>query len=246
MSRPVGRTAVGYACRTARRSTREGGRDRRHPERGQGQRVPRGRDARGRPRAGRTRATASWSRTARARVGAPRGATSRAPGAESCPTPTRSSRAADMIVKVKEPQPAGVRAGSARARSCSPTCTWRPTRAHRVPRATAGRGRRLRDRPARPTAGSRCSRPMSEIAGRMAPHVGARPPRDGRTGGRGVLMGGVSGVAPGPVVVLGAGMAGHERRLDRGRHGGRGHGRRQERRPAPRTSTRSSRAGSRR
>jgi len=49
--------------------------------------------------------------------------------------------------------------------------------------------------------------PMSEIAGRMAPHVGAtaleRP-----HGGRGVLMGGASGVAPARVVVLGAGMAG--------------------------------------
>jgi alanine dehydrogenase len=49
--------------------------------------------------------------------------------------------------------------------------------------------------------------PMSEIAGRMAPQVGAyfleRP-----YGGRGVLMGGASGVAPARVVVLGAGMAG--------------------------------------
>lgn len=49
--------------------------------------------------------------------------------------------------------------------------------------------------------------PMSEIAGRMAPQVGAyflqRPYQ-----GRGVLMGGASGVAPARVVVLGAGMAG--------------------------------------
>lgn len=49
--------------------------------------------------------------------------------------------------------------------------------------------------------------PMSEIAGRMAPHCGAtnleRP-----KGGRGVLMGGASGVAAARVVVLGAGMAG--------------------------------------
>ena len=49
--------------------------------------------------------------------------------------------------------------------------------------------------------------PMSEIAGRMAPQEGAaflERPR----GGRGVLMGGASGVAPARVVVLGAGMAG--------------------------------------
>ena len=35
---------------------------------------------------------------------------------------------ATMIVKVKEPQPAGGRAARARTTSCSPTCTWRPTR----------------------------------------------------------------------------------------------------------------------
>ena len=49
--------------------------------------------------------------------------------------------------------------------------------------------------------------PMSEIAGRMAPHVGARL-QEKENGGRGVLMGGVSGVRPAKVVVLGAGMAG--------------------------------------
>jgi len=49
--------------------------------------------------------------------------------------------------------------------------------------------------------------PMSEIAGRMAPHVGASCLERPR-GGRGVLMGGASGVAPARVVVLGAGMAG--------------------------------------
>jgi len=49
--------------------------------------------------------------------------------------------------------------------------------------------------------------PMSEVAGRMAPQVGARLLEKGH-GGRGVLMGGVSGVHPARVVVLGAGMAG--------------------------------------
>jgi alanine dehydrogenase len=49
--------------------------------------------------------------------------------------------------------------------------------------------------------------PMSEIAGRMAPHVGARL-QEKEYGGRGVLLGGVSGVRPGKVLVLGAGMAG--------------------------------------
>jgi alanine dehydrogenase len=49
--------------------------------------------------------------------------------------------------------------------------------------------------------------PMSEIAGRMAPQEGAAALERPR-GGRGVLMGGASGVAPANVVVLGAGMAG--------------------------------------
>ncbi|WP_046472189.1 alanine dehydrogenase [Allosalinactinospora lopnorensis] len=49
--------------------------------------------------------------------------------------------------------------------------------------------------------------PMSEVAGRLAPQVGAltlqRP-----NGGRGVLMGGVPGVRPAKVTVIGAGVAG--------------------------------------
>jgi alanine dehydrogenase len=49
--------------------------------------------------------------------------------------------------------------------------------------------------------------PMSEVAGRMAAQVGAaylqKP-----NGGRGVLMGGVAGVLPANVVVLGAGVVG--------------------------------------
>jgi alanine dehydrogenase len=49
--------------------------------------------------------------------------------------------------------------------------------------------------------------PMSEIAGRMAPQVGAAALERPR-GGRGTLMGGAAGVEPASVVVLGAGMAG--------------------------------------
>lgn len=49
--------------------------------------------------------------------------------------------------------------------------------------------------------------PMSEVAGRMAPHIGATYLQR-EHGGRGVLMGGVSGVRPARVCVIGAGMAG--------------------------------------
>ena len=49
--------------------------------------------------------------------------------------------------------------------------------------------------------------PMSEVAGRMAPHVGARCLEKGN-GGRGVLLGGVPGVPPADIVILGGGVAG--------------------------------------
>jgi alanine dehydrogenase len=48
---------------------------------------------------------------------------------------------------------------------------------------------------------------MSEVAGRMAPQVGAHSLQR-ESGGRGVLMGGVSGVYAAKVVVLGAGVSG--------------------------------------
>jgi len=49
--------------------------------------------------------------------------------------------------------------------------------------------------------------PMSEVAGRLATQVGAAA-LEKPHGGRGVLLGGVPGVAPGRVVVIGGGVAG--------------------------------------
>ncbi len=49
--------------------------------------------------------------------------------------------------------------------------------------------------------------PMSEVAGRMAVQEGAKY-LEKPTGGRGVLLGGVPGVAPGRVLVLGGGIVG--------------------------------------
>src|SRR3954449_13466870 len=50
--------------------------------------------------------------------------------------------------------------------------------------------------------------PMSEVAGRLAPQAGAyfleKP-----MGGRGLLLGGVPGVAPGKVVIVGGGVVGY-------------------------------------
>ncbi len=49
--------------------------------------------------------------------------------------------------------------------------------------------------------------PMSEVAGRLAPQVGAHTLLRAE-GGRGILMGGVSGVYAAKVVVIGAGVSG--------------------------------------
>lgn len=50
-------------------------------------------------------------------------------------------------------------------------------------------------------------RPMSEVAGRMSVQVGAAALEKAH-GGRGVLLGGVPGVKPGKVVIIGAGISG--------------------------------------
>ncbi len=50
--------------------------------------------------------------------------------------------------------------------------------------------------------------PMSEVAGRIAPQVGAYF-LEKSLGGRGILLGGVAGVKPAKVVVLGGGMVGY-------------------------------------
>ncbi len=51
--------------------------------------------------------------------------------------------------------------------------------------------------------------PMSEVAGRMSVQVGAQY-LEAPNGGRGVLLGGVPGVAPANVVILGGGVVGHQ------------------------------------
>jgi alanine dehydrogenase len=130
----------------------------------------------------------------------------RSAGAEMLPDADAVFAAADLIVKVKEPQPEEYE----RFREGQLLFTYLHLAADR--RLTTF----LIDRKVRAVAYETVQSPdgrlpllapMSEIAGRMAPQEGAahleRP-----KGGRGVLMGGASGVAPARVVVLGAGMAG--------------------------------------
>ena len=84
---------------------------------------------------------------------------------------------------------------------------------------------------------------MSEIAGKLATQAGAfmleKP-----FGGRGILLGGVPGVAAATVMIIGGGVVGHERGLHRDRHGGRGVRLRQVDRPPARARHRARRARS--
>ena len=58
-----------------------------------------------------------------------------------------------------------------------------------------------------PTGGLPLLTPMSEVAGRLAPQVGANC-LERAQGGRGVLLGGVPGVPPAEVIILGGGVSG--------------------------------------
>jgi alanine dehydrogenase len=51
--------------------------------------------------------------------------------------------------------------------------------------------------------------PMSEVAGRLATQVGAQY-LEAPNGGRGIMLGGVPGVAPANVVIIGGGIVGHQ------------------------------------
>ncbi len=114
--------------------------------------------------------------------------------------------AADMIVKVKEPQP--VETAMLRAEQTLFTYL------HLAPDPVQAEGLRksgctaiayetVTDREGRLPL----LRPMSEVAGRMSVHVGANALHKA-AGGRGMLLGGVPGVKPAKVVILGGGVSG--------------------------------------
>ena len=115
-------------------------------------------------------------------------------------------REAGMIVKVKEPQPSEY----ARMREGQILFTYLHLAAnHELTTELMRRGVAsvAYETVQLPDGRLPLLAPMSEIAGRMAPQVAARF-LEKEAGGRGVLMGGVSGVRPAKVLVLGAGMAG--------------------------------------
>ncbi|TAJ26967.1 MAG: alanine dehydrogenase [Nitrospirae bacterium] len=113
---------------------------------------------------------------------------------------------AELIVKVKEPLPpeyALFRSGQVLFTYLHLAAEAELTRALVEAKVTAIAYETTES----PDGGLPMLKPMSEIAGRMAVQVGARY-LERSEGGSGLLLGGVPGVAPANVVVLGAGVVG--------------------------------------
>jgi alanine dehydrogenase len=111
-----------------------------------------------------------------------------------------------MIVKVKEPQPAEC----AKLRRDQVLFTYLHLAADRAQAEALVRSQCVAIAYETVTASDGSLpllMPMSEVAGRMAVQVGAQYLLQAN-GGRGILLGGVPGVAPAKVVVIGAGVAG--------------------------------------
>ncbi|MBI1867193.1 MAG: alanine dehydrogenase [Methylocystis sp.] len=115
-------------------------------------------------------------------------------------------KTAELIVKVKEPQPserAKLRAGQALlaylhlAPDLAQTRDLQKCGAHCIAYETV----------TSPEGGLPLLTPMSEVAGRLAPQVGAHC-LERQAGGRGVLLAGVPGVPAAEVVILGGGVVG--------------------------------------
>jgi len=129
-----------------------------------------------------------------------------AAGAEILPDAAAVFASADMIVKVKEPQPAEC----AMLRPDQVLFTYLHLAADAV--QTEGLKRSGCVAIAYETITDDAGRlpllaPMSEVAGRMAVQVGARC-LEHSAGGSGILLGGVPGVEPAKMVIIGAGVAG--------------------------------------
>ena len=195
----------------------------------------------GRARAGRARPRGADPGRRRRRAAAIADADYEAQGARILPDAEAVFGEAEMVLGVKEPQPRGGRAAAARP----PLFTY----LHLAPDPELTRGAGAS--PAPPASPTRPSRtragrlpllaPMSEVAGKIATQAGAfmleKP-----LGGRGVLLGGVPGVAAANVLVIGGGVVGFNAAVDRDRHGGRRVRLRPQRRPPARAGHRLRRA----
>ena len=136
-------------------------------------------------------------------------------GAQILPTAEDLFAAAEMIVKVKEPQAVE----RARLRAGQVLFTYlhlAPDAAQTTDLLASGVTAIAYETVTDDRGGLPLLAPMSEVAGRLAPQVGAWSLQKAN-GGRGVLMGGVPGVAPARVLVIGGGVVGtHAARIAAG------------------------------
>ena len=129
-----------------------------------------------------------------------------AAGAEIAPDAATVYAAADLIVKVKEPQPAErglLRPGQVLFAYLHLAPDPGQTRDLLDAGVTAIAYETVTD----DRGGLPLLAPMSEVAGRLAPQVGAWSLQKAN-GGRGLLLGGVPGVSPARVVIIGGGVVG--------------------------------------
>lgn len=129
-----------------------------------------------------------------------------AAGAQIVASAEQAFACAELIVKVKEPQPVEC----ARLQPHQTLFTYLHLAADK-PQAIALKTSKARciayETVTEAQGGLPLLRPMSEVAGRIAVHVGATYLHTA-FGGRGVLLGGVPGVNPARVLILGGGVAG--------------------------------------
>ena len=129
-----------------------------------------------------------------------------AAGAKILQTAEETFDIADLIVKVKEPQ----LIECVRLKPSQTLFTYLHLAADK-PQAEAlmktGATCIAYETVTEPQGGLPLLRPMSEVAGRISVHVGATYLHKA-FGGRGVLLGGVPGVAPAKVVIIGGGVSG--------------------------------------
>ena len=129
-------------------------------------------------------------------------------GAEIVPTAVEVWSASDLVVKVKEPQPSEY--GLLRPDLILFTYLHLAPLPELTSKLVAARVSAVAYETIR--EGDRSLpllTPMSEVAGRMAVQVGAQY-LEAPLGGRGILLGGVPGVAPANVAILGGGVVGHQ------------------------------------
>ena len=129
-----------------------------------------------------------------------------AAGAQILPDAAAVFAAAEMIVKVKEPQASEI----ALLRPHHLLFTYLHLAADRAQTEglmASGATCIAYETVTSPRGGLPLLKPMSEVAGRMSVQVGAHCLEKAQ-GGRGVLLGGVPGVAPAKVAILGGGIAG--------------------------------------